>query len=146
MFVHEALRLRLIADTDVAAISTRFYPGFLTQDVTYPAVAYRLVSKDTPTRLDTRGHCGLAQFRLRFYSTTDKAHGGYDSAKNLDDAIRLCLQGFAGTITDATVSPVETLDIEGIFHDNTVDGYEDQTQTYQVISDYLVWAEETSPS
>ncbi len=147
MFAHEALRLRLIADTAVSAlISSRIFAGVLKQGVAYPAVAYRQIGADSVERLEERGHSGLANFRYRFFSTTNLASGGYDTAKDVAEAIRLSLQGFSGTITDSSVSPIETINIEGIFHRFTLDGYDDSTQTYQVISDYDVWASEVQPT
>lgn len=146
MFPHEALRLRLLADAGVVAITESIYPGVLSQGVTLPAVAYRIVDKTTEPRLESRGHPGVTELRIRFFSTCDVAEGGYDTAKDLDEAIRLCLEGFAGEVTDLTSSPVESLNIQGIFHLNTVDGYDDTTQTHQVITDYSVWAAEVQPT
>lgn len=145
MFIHEAIRLKLLADAGVSAITTRIYPGVLSQSVTYPAIAYRITGKDPVLKLEERGRNGLARFSIRFFSTTDRAHGGYDTAKNLDDAIRLCLEGFRGSISNDD-SPIETVEIDGIFHSNTFDGYEDRTETFQVLTEYDVWAEEEKPS
>ncbi len=146
MFAHRALRLRLINDAAVSTlIGTRIFAGVLKQGVTYPAVAYRQIGADSIERLEERGHSGLAQYRYRFFSTTTLANGGYDTAKDVAEAIRLCIQGFSGVITDSSVSPIETLNIQGVFHRFTLDGYDDSTQTYQVISDYEVWAAEVQP-
>lgn len=147
MFCHEALYLHLTADAAlVAEIDTRIFPGFLAQKTLYPAVAYREVGRTPLERMEERGHAGMSQYRFRFFSTTNMANGGYDTAKQVDELIRLALHGFKGEVTDLTSSPVETFYIDGIFHRGTVDGYHDETETYQVISDYDVWAEEVQPT
>ncbi len=123
------------------------WAGVLKQTTNYPAVAYRKVSHETQPRLNERGHSGLAMSRFRFFSTANLASGfGYDLATQLDEAIRLCLHGFKGTVTDDSISPPATLEVFGIFQASSFDFYDDPTQTYQVISDYDVWAEETQPT
>lgn len=144
MLVQEAIRRYLLANVNLSAqVGTRIYPGFLSQGVTYPAIAYRRFDKNIVENLDEEngGHAGLALFQFRFFSTTDKAHGGYDTANQVDELIRLAIQGFKGSVT----YNAETVEIQGIFHRFTGDGYDDETETFQVISDYDVWAEETKP-
>lgn len=148
MLINEAIRRHLIANAAlVAVVGQRIYPNKLSQGVTYPAIAYRRAGKTTVEHLeeDNGGHAGLAQFRIRFFSTTTQANGGSDTAFEVDELLRLAMQGFRGTVTDLTASPVETLEINTILHQTTFDGYDDETQTYQVISDYDVWAEEATP-
>lgn len=143
MNVQEALYLRMTADAGVSAIATGgIWNGVLSQDALYPAIAYRRMDKETPLRLESRGHSGIAGHRFRFYSAAQQQ----DDATELDEALRLCLHGFSGTITNTDLSPDESLDIQGIFQTNTFDFYDDPTQTYQVISDYDVWAEEPRPT
>lgn len=122
------------------------WAGVLKQTVNYPAVAYRRVSHETAERLESRGHSGIALHRFRFFSTCNLAAGGYDLAKSLDEKIRLSLHGYAGVVTDDSISPPSTLYVNGIFQQSSFDMYDDPTQTYQVISDYDVWAEEVQPT
>lgn len=145
MLVHEALRLRLLDDAGVTAITENIYLGVLSQGVEFPAVAYRQSDKSTdPTLMEeNRGHPGTSEFRYRYYSTTD---GNPDEAVELDEAIRLCLEGFVGTITDTDASPDESVEILGIFHEGTFYGYDDETETHQMITEYRVVAHETRPS
>lgn len=145
MLVHEALRLRLLDDAEVAAITEGIYLGVLSQGVDLPAVAYRQVDKATDPTLMTenRGHPGASEFRYRYFST---CNGNADEAVELDEAIRLCLEGFVGTITDTDSSPDEAVEILGIFHEGTYYGYDDETETHQMITEYRVFALETRPS
>lgn len=141
MYVHEAIRLRLLADADVTAITENIYRGYLSQNVTYPAVAYRSPDNErVDATLDEFNALGLRRLEFTFFSTTNKANGGIDTADALDRAIRACLEGFVGTITDTDASPDESVDIQGIFHANTFDGYDDKTETSQVVSRYDVYA------
>lgn len=140
MYAHEAIRLRLRADAGVSAITTRIYKGVLTQSVTYPAVAYRGTDEEAQRRLETFTSGGISRLELRFFSTTNLANGGADRAYALDRAIKASLEGFSGTITDTSVTPNESVSIQGIFHQRTFEAYDDKSQTYQVITDYEVWA------
>lgn len=137
MVAEDALRLKLLADADVIAITTRIYPMVLSQDAVYPAIAYRLDNQDELLKLDSEGHTDLVAHRFLFFSTTDQAHGGYDTARDLASAIRSCLGGFVGSVTNSAATA--TYNINGIFHIFTRGGYEDKTQTYQFISEYQVW-------
>lgn len=120
-------------------------PGFLPQTSQYPVVAYRLLSSETPTTLNPaeRAHSVAVQSRYRFFSCT-KGIGNYLQAKRLDEAVRLCLHGFAGTVI-SNDSPSDTLGIAGIFSENAFDSFDPETQTHQVIRDFAVWAAEPRP-
>ena len=150
MLLHEALRIRLKADVAVAAlVEDRIYGAVAAQSTAFPALVYRLINKDPVRRMNRRGHSGLCRYRFRFLSACDKEAGGaigaYATAKAVDEAVRLCLEGFQGTITKTTVSPEESVIVNGIFQRNSNDAYEDKSQTYHVISDYDVWAVEQQP-
>ena len=145
MLVHEALRLVLLADADVIAITTRIYPSVLPQDCEFPALVYDRQGKETIERMDSRGHAGLAAFIIRFWSISSLDEGGADTVYALDEAVRLCLQGYSGSVADPDSSPEESVYINGIFYRETRQGYDDKTRTYQCITDYEVWAGETQP-
>jgi hypothetical protein len=150
MLIHTALRIRLLADAAVAAlIDDRLYGVVAAQSTLYPATAYRLLQKEPVRSLNKRGHSGLCRYRFRFVTACDKASGGadggYSTAKAVDEAIRLSLEGFQGTITNTNVSPAESVIVNSIFHRKSEDGYEDKSQTYHVITDYDVWAVEQKP-
>ncbi len=130
----------------MALASTRVYAGVLPDVVTYPAIAYRVTGSDRAGVLGARGD-GLAEKRFRIFSAMKgKESSSYSTVKNLDEAIRLALQGFAGTVTDTTVSPQTTCIIQFIRPDSTVDFYDDLTQTWQVASDYTVFFDDPIPS
>lgn len=139
MYAHEAIRLRLLANSEVTAITDRIYMGFLSQSVEYPAASYRFFDAETMKVLEPFMTVHPFNQLFRFYSVSNLASGGADQAFALDLAILRSLDGFSGTITDATVSPVETVDIKGIFHQRTVNDYDDKSQTYTFITDYLVF-------
>lgn len=143
MFVHEALRLRLIADAAVSAIfSERIYPAKAPQSAPKPTAFYKVMNDEAVIRLESPGHSGLALTTIRISSSA----ATYDEAKEGDEAIRLCLHGFAGTITDTDASPDETLEINGIFRTSTDEFYHDPTQTHHVLSDFDVWAYQQQPT
>lgn len=141
MYVHEALQVRLLADADVTAITENISRGYLGQTPNYPAAVYRSPDEDRlDETLDEFNAIGLRRLEFTFFSTANKATGGIDAADELDRAIRACLEGFVGTITDADASPDESVDIQGIFHVGKFDFYDDKTETSQVVSRYDVYA------
>jgi hypothetical protein len=145
LLLEAALRTLLGDDNGVSNIvGSRIFPGVLPQTVQYPAMAYRLVSREHERRLEPRGSSGLARSRFRFFSTA-KGATAYADAKRLDEALRLCLDGYHGVVSDDQ-SPASTLRIHGAFAQTTFDQYDDKTQTHQVLTDYDVWAEETQPT
>lgn len=141
MQVHEALRLRLIADATVAAlIEARIYPAKAPQSAAKPTIFYKVLNTE-----DEETHSGVADIArtsIRFSASSQS----YDEAKELSEAIRLCLQDFSGTVTDTDASPDETLEINGIFRTNTDEFYHDPTQTHHVLSDFDVWAYQQQPT
>lgn len=145
MYVHEALRLRLLDDAGVTAITEQIYLGVLSQGVEFPALAIRHSDKTTEQTLNTenRGHPGVSEFRYTFFSTCRDENP--DVAVNLDEAVRLCLEGFQGTITDTDSSPDESVEIQDIFHEGTFYGHDDETDTHQMVTSYRVIAAETRP-
>ena len=128
----------------VALVAARIYPGVLPQTVTYPAIAYRLVDRESITHLAGRSATGLARSGFRFFSTA-KGMNAYSDAKRLDEALRLCLAGFHGTVSNGA-SPANTLDIQIILPGRKDEFYDDPTQTWQVRADYDVWASEQVPT
>jgi hypothetical protein len=154
MIVAQALFKILSTNTTlIALVGDRIYPGKLPQDVgggyTYPAIVFRRVERSSLPILnpgepgESRGSSGLQENRWRFFSIG--LEPTYSVQARLDEAIRLCLEGFQGVVTDETISPVESIEIQGIFPLTSVDFNDDKTATFQVISDYDVWAGEQQP-
>lgn len=140
-----ALRLLLIADAGVSAlVSTRIYPGILEQTVTLPAIAYRRVNEEPEIRLESRGSAGLQLSRWRFFATAN-GNGAYVAATAIDEAVRLAIHGYSGTVDDGLSPSVDSLEIHGIFKENAFDIYDDTTKTHQVVADYAVWSVQEQP-
>lgn len=138
LLIEQALYRLLTADAGVSAfVEDRVTPGFLKQTTLYPAIAYRLVSREHFGQLGDRGSLGLANSRFRFFSTVrgPKGPGVYADAKLLAEALRLCLQGYAGTVADGE----QYIVIQDISPDGESDSYDDATQTHQVVSDFDVF-------
>lgn len=148
MFIGEALFELLRTNAGVSAIiGNRIYPAILPQDCIYPAISFRksLLQKDPV--LDVRSS-GLVKKRYLIFSTAqlvDSPMRAYAQAEQLDEAVRLCLEGFRGIVMN-TISPPGSIEIQGIFHVLSQDLYDDSTQTYQTISGYEVWASEIQPN
>lgn len=144
LLVEEALAILLRANAAlVTLVGNRIYPGALSQTVAYPAIAYRLVDREHVTNLTGRTSSGLARSRFWFIST-GKGLNGYADSKRVNEALRLCLFGYHGVVSN-TSSPVVSLDIHNIVAVRTEDLYDDATQTYQVGCAYDVWAAEARP-
>lgn len=144
LLIEEALQITLRGNAGLTAlVGTRIVQGVLLQTTTFPAIAYRLVDRESFTHLGGRTSTGLARSTFRFFST-GKGASAYSDAKRVNEALRLCLFGFRGTVSN-TASPVVTLDIQNIEPGRTDEFYDDPTQTWQVRSDYDVWASEQIP-
>lgn len=140
--IEEAIQQILRLDAGVSArASTRIYPGSFPQNLTYPAVAYRLDTREHPTRLESRGSSGIALSRFEFSIVAQT----YLEAKYLDEAIRLSLHGYQATVTRDTGTP-ETIEIKGIFALTSRDLFQDATQNHYVFSQYNVHHEEVQPT
>lgn len=143
MLIEEALAQLLNGNAALnARIDGRSYPGILPQNVDYPAVAFRTVGRESIMTL-ADGRSELVKKTIRCFSA-DKGPGNYESPKLVDDLLTKAIEGFAGTVINATVSPVESMEIQGIFAlpGAAADGYDDRTQTDQVISEFEIWGVE----
>lgn len=145
LLVEEALGYLLRGNTGLTSlVNLRMYPGILPQNVAYPTIAYVLVGREEFSHLSGRMSTGLARSSFRFFSVA-KGVTAYAYAKRVNEALRLCLQGFSGTVGDGS-SPEITLDIQGIELIGTREFYDDLTQTWQVQSDYDIAAPEEIPT
>jgi hypothetical protein len=137
MDTEQALAKLLKAHAGVAAlVGTRIYPGgVLPQSVTYPAIAYQMVGATSILALTEVSR--TREKRVRFWSATEGV-GTYGNAKALDLAVRACLAGYTGTVSDG-LSPASTIHIQAVLPLSSFDLYEAETQTHMVVSDYTVW-------
>lgn len=145
--VEVALQIILRADAGVTAlVSTRITAGVLGQSTVFPAIAFRLSARDfsgviSGSDTESGTVLALATSRYQFFSTARGPAAGstYGEAKRIDRALRNCLAGFSGTVANSS-SPPDTLDIQYILPAMTREFYDDTTQTWQVQSDFQVWA------
>lgn len=112
-----------------AIVATRIYPGVLPQNVAYPAIAYRAINEQTAVIHESPGTNGQVASRFRFFSVAKT----YKEMKIVDEALRVALTGFAGTVLGNQ--------IQGVFLASlAADDYDDTTETYQFVRDFTVFA------
>lgn len=136
-----ALRSRLLANTDVAAlVGTRIYTLQADQKAAHPLVILQEISGVPEYSSD--GEAGIAQSRVQVsnWSTT------HAQARSLANKIRLSLSGFRG---DIGTSPA--FKVHAIFIDNAHDTTDqtpgvDQHYYYGVQSDYIIWHAQSVPT
>lgn len=120
-----------MADAAVTAlIGSRMHPLLLPQNSTYPAASYQLISdsdEDTRTHSDRVGDSRLTRPRIQ----VDSWAKTYLEAKDLARKIKDAVAGFIGTMG--------TLEVRGVWLDRMSDDYEDDSETYRVSQDYVLW-------
>jgi hypothetical protein len=121
-----------------ALVADRIYANVLRQDITYPAVAYRLRARERALILEPRGSAGFVKSRIAIFSAGEE----YGDVKAVDEAIRLALHGFQNLVT----IDLESFEIKGIFALTSIDFFDDTTQTHQVMSEFDVFHEEVQPT
>lgn len=137
--IHRGIFSLLRDDAGVGAIAgDRIYPQVAPRDAAEPYIVYQRVSRVDLGR-DLDGANELVQARVQVDSYAD----GYNTARNLADAIRRRLDGYKGTV-DLTGSPSETLRIGGISLIEDRDDFDDSVKPklHRVIQDYLCIFEE----
>jgi len=157
MLVEEGLVQILLADPVVTAfVGDRIYPGVLPQKeaagLSYPAIVFYIppgATRKRTERLEARGFSGQTVSRYRFFCLAKgkfDGRGDYDTAKYLELALFLCLQGFNGTVSDGA-SPESTVDIDILQADPPyyAELWEDDTETRQIACDYDVSHSEAMP-
>jgi hypothetical protein len=121
-----------------------FAPAAPQSQQTWPCVAYRTVPPVVRDPvLGPSGYTGLVRTRLRVF-VSGKGLKSYGIVKRLNKAVQKALLGFQGLVEDDTVSPVEAVEIQGIFAHSTfnVDDYDQKADVVTVFSDYDVWHDE----
>lgn len=111
---------------------------------TWPVVVYRTVPPviRDPV-LGPSGYTGLVRTRIRVFCS-GKGQSSYGIVKRLNKAVQKALLGFQGFVEDDTVSPVEAVEVQGIFAHSTfnVDDYDTKADVLTVFSDYDIWHDE----
>lgn len=110
----------------------------------WPVIVYRTtppVLRDPV--LGPSGYTGLVRTRFRVFVSCKK-QSSYAIVKRLNKAAQKALLGFQGTVLDDTVSPIEAVEIQGIFAHSTfnVDDYDAKADVLTVFGDYDVWHDE----
>lgn len=93
MTIQEALVAHLTGDGDVSQlVHGRVYPDVLPQKPGYPSIVYHTIA--SPREHSQQGPSGLAFTRIQIDCIDGTARG----ARELGTAVRLALDGFAGTM------------------------------------------------
>lgn len=130
MTIYEAIYARLTGFAGLAAlVGDRVYPNTMPQDTTKPAVAYRLVTDDTPQPQQLVGEPDLIRARFQFDSYAKK----YDDANAVRLQIRRALKRW-----EQTGPPV----VQVAFALSNVDLYEQDTELHNCSSDFEINYEE----
>lgn len=131
--VGAAIKARLEATIPVTNLvgtgsTARIFPVRLPQKPTFEAITYQKVGM--PTRVHAFGEdSGLMQARVAVSSWAPT----YDRVKVLAEAVRDGLSRARGTFGGVVV--------QGMFFDNELDLFEDDTALHRVNQDYLIWHE-----
>ena len=115
----KSVRIILLADVDVAAITTSISPK-LKQDPTLPAVSYKQVSKPVDPLMDI----GTPRVQIESHADT------YEEMEDLADAIRYCLQRYKGRVGGVRIEQITYL--------NEIDDEDPVTGRQSRIADYRV--------
>lgn len=129
-----ALLARLRAVAGVTALlgsgtAMRVFAQVAKQKATTPYVTYSRVSTNTEPVASLEG--GRPQFaiaRINFECWSSQ----YDEAKAVEDAIRLALDGWSGTLASVTVAGCRRIDARDIYEPDT------KPPLHRVGADYLV--------
>lgn len=128
MSVETAIRARLVADATVSGlIGTRAYALVLPQETAYPAITYNRVSGVRVHDLDGPAGRGTPRISVNSWAET------YLEAKALAAAVRVCLDGFRGTVGG--------VEINNISIENEIDLFEEDaglSGTYRIMQDYFI--------
>ena len=128
--IESAVYKLLSSDAGVAAtINGGIWPVVMPEFVVYPAISYIVV--DSPPVQTVHAPVNLAHPRFQINAWANS----YLEAKQVTDAVRVCLDGFIGDVT--TDSGV--VQIRGIVFEDDRDSYEHDSRTFQVSRDFIVW-------
>ena len=100
MSVFVALRTLLLADADVAAVTTRIYPA-VPQTPTLPVIVLEEVDCPIDQLIDYA--------HPRWQATAWVEGGNYEEGENLAKLIRYCLQRYRGIVAGVTIEQITYL-------------------------------------
>ncbi len=123
MSVEKELRDQIIAG--VPPVGERVYPIQLPQNAVFPAVRYNRISALRDYTLTGPDCLPAARYQIDIFAET------FTEARSVWDLVRIALDGF------------EASEIQYITLDNETEDYEDETQLFRVIGDFVVQYVET---
>lgn len=125
-----ALFTKLSTDVNLSAlVASRIYPVKAPPNgVVPPYITYFKVSTNRVQSM--QGNSQLSAVLMQF-DCWAKTHQESD---DLAEKLRLCIQGFLGTVSGVV--------IRGILNENQLEEYDDEAELYRVITEYRIWHEE----
>lgn len=124
----------LANDTPLAAlVAGRIYPVELPQGMRDPSVTYRDTS--AVGRAHYEGPSNPAEVRLTVIAWAETA----TASKAIGEAIRKALDGFAGLVEFGEASPLDVLQVQGIFFNNAVDLFDEIAGMHYRVTDFLAF-------
>ncbi len=143
MLIEQAIYQILRNDAPIAAlVGSRIVYGVLDQIQTYPAIAYRPPAVGNRTLIRTLGGgCSLVSQRVHVYSASKgRGNAVAELAAELDAAVSKALDEYRGTVSDMTVSPVESIYIQAIFSTNLAHRYvyDDPQQVHNFLTEFEI--------
>jgi hypothetical protein len=126
MTIDEAILVVLKGNPAVAAlVSTRITPLKLPERPILPAIVFELVGAQRDHH--STGPSGLVSLRVNL----DLWGKIFDDVCRLSEAVRLCLDGYAGIVTlTLPTGGTSTLDIDSAFYVDSDDGWDDEVQAF----------------
>jgi len=132
--IEEGLTAHLKANAGLTAlISTRVYPGFISQTSTLPCLTYQRISTPRIITHDTSGASGTAHPRFQFDAWAETN----TSAKAIIDAVRAALNGYKGTM-----GTVNLVTVQASLTDDERYEYSPEVKIHRYSADYIIWHEE----
>lgn len=133
-----ALIKRLKADAGVSnKVETRVFAGFAPRGKSYPCITLLIVSE--PDVRSLSGPSGLASPRVQVNCWAETLQ----EADEVDDAVRLCLDGFHGAIDDENIDCIESAN-KG--HIPLVSAENADLTIHGARRDFIVWHAQSRPS
>ena len=130
--IEEGIYYKLANTAAVSAIvGTRIYPLTLPQTPTLPALTYQLITPMSIIAHD--GKSGTAQCRYQITGFDDDP----DILRDLMEEVRICMDGFKGSIGGA-----DTITVQAMLPEGGYESYDPETGRYMRARDLMIWYNE----
>lgn len=138
MTVNEALVSLVLANSAITAvIGQRFTPALALDGKSLPAATYQRISGSHVESLTGSSGLCFARYQINTFATT------YKVASELGELVRLCLEGYAGTVSGLVINGI-TWEGDGEFLDMSADL--ESARLYGFRNDFMVAYNEAQPS